>query len=820
MTLGPYVGGDGSSSAKLVVCGEAPGAEEERNGLPFVGQSGQMVRAMIKEAGIHPEEVYYTNVVKHRPPDNDIHRLKEYGKRIEDYDAQLWEEIYAIKPNAILAFGGTALNALTGETGIEKWRGSILQSRHGFPKVISTIHPAAILHKESDGKMRSWKDKTFIQWDVNRAVYQSKFQELIVPKRNILICKNSLDLYRFLNSATKYGSVDIETFRTIPQCVGIAFNRYEAMSVPLFNIMSARNPNGIGRSDMLQIWKMLAEYLCDPNFAKIGQNFKFDEGLLDVCYNRTLPFGMKVRGFHFDTQLGFRTLYPELPAKLQFISSVLTEMPYYKDEGKEYNPKKDKLDRWLIYNGKDAVVTYECFENELKELQEAGLEDFFFNRVMPLHPFYSRIEGRGILRDVQVQKELDRKYQDHQKRLEEELLELTGGIVVNVMSNGQRGQVAALLFGVLKIPVRKGTDEETLNALLRNVVKDSKKKRIIEVILELRKVRKTRGTYINAKSHPDGRLRTGYRIVLETGRTSTSVLKAPVTTEPMGMAFQTITKHGDVGSDLRSMFIPDPGYVFLEPDLSQAESRVVALLARDERALKLFKYGVDIHRVTYSWIAERAIEFFDLFLLENNDALCKEMAKQINKALKDRTEDWERQMGKKFRHAGERDMHKKRASEMTGLSEWRAGKILEKFHLTNSGIRDVYFKEIRECLQENNRILRSPFGRQRQFLNKWGEDLFREAYSELPQNVVSDQVKYAAQRTEKRIPAMMILQESHDSYLCQVPIGIVDRCLPIIKEELEQPIDFSKCSLPRGELIIPCEIGFSTLNWEKMEKIV
>jgi hypothetical protein len=102
----------------------------------------------------------------------------------------------------------------------------------------------------------------------------------------------------------------------------------------------------------------------------------------------------------------------------------------------------------------------------------------------------------------------------------------------------------------------------------------------------------------------------------------------------MGCAFQTITKHGEVGSDIRSMYIPDPGYVFLEPDLSQAESRVVALLARDERAIKLFRYGVDIHRVTYSWIAERNIEFFDEFLTEKDDLKCKELAAKINTDLR------------------------------------------------------------------------------------------------------------------------------------------------------------------------------------------
>jgi DNA polymerase-1 len=352
---------------------------------------------------------------------------------------------------------------------------------------------------------------------------------------------------------------------------------------------------------------------------------------------------------------------------------------------------------------------------------------------------------------------------------------------------------------------------------MRNVVKDPLKRAVIENVQETRKVRKTLGTYIRAKSHPDGKLRTGYRIILETGRTSTSVLKPPVTTEPLGMAFQTITKHSEVGEDLRSQFVPDPGYVFIEPDLSQAEARVVAALARDDRLQKLFEYGIDIHRVTASWIEDCSPnELLGRFFEQPSRIL----AAEINGILKSRIGEQSRQLGKKFRHAGHYDMGKREASVQAGVSEWKANQILTKFHKTNPNIKEVFHREIQEFLRDNNRTLTNPFGRQRQFFNKWGEELFKEAYANIPQGTVSDHLKFAMIRIEERAPFIELLEESHDSFLAQVRVAGVNSALPIIKEELEAPIDMSKCSLPRGEIVIPCEIKLGKKNWLEMERVL
>jgi uracil-DNA glycosylase family 4 len=816
-----YVGGEGPLSAKLVVVGEAPGIHEEQQCRPFVGPSGKIVDAILNDAGAPRRQVYLTNVVKIRPPDNKIKDLQLLGKTISDFIPELYEEIDKIRPNCILAFGATALEALTGYSGIEKYRGSILQSRFGPYKVVGTLHPAAILHGESEG-MKSWKDLSYIRWDVERAVCQSKFPELKLPHRDLIICRNAQQLYRFLqaNKDKKYVSVDIETFKTIPICIGLAFSKDVAISIPLLN---KPMDSGMTRLDLIDCWQQVSQMMANPYVEKIGQNFKFDERQLSTCLNGTRNFGIVTRGFYFDTLLAFRVLYPELSGSLQFSTSVLTEEPYYKDEGKEYNPKRDKSDRLLLYNAKDAAVTYEVYERELEELQERGLTKFFFEFQMPLHPFYSRIEDRGILRDNFAKHYLHEKYKIQLEDLQKELNELTEEYFegpVNVLSNskGTKGDVPALLYVGMKLPIRKGVAEKDIDGLLRNVVKDPKKRRILELILEIRKVRKTIGNYIDVEVDHRGRLLTGYRIILETGRTSTNTLKPPVTTRPMGLAFQTITKHGVVGSDLRRMFIPDPGCIFLEPDLSGAEARVVAILADDFRLLKAFKYDIDIHRLTASWIfGNSPEELLDEFWRAPY-AECTAIAAKLNAALKASINEEQRQLGKKFRHAGHYDMQKKTASENAKIPEARAEQILKKFHETNPNIKQKFHKEIQDALKMNGQTLVSPNGRQRLFLNRWGDELFREAYSQIPQSTVSDQTKKAARECERRIPELQILVECHDSFLAQIPIGKVDKALPIIKEEMESPIDFANCSLPRGILVIPVEIKVGH-NWEQMEKV-
>lgn len=359
-----YVPGYGNSNSKLMIIGDYPNKNEEESGIPL---SSSMIDDLLEQCGVSREQFYFTNVIKVRPPQNDINKLSMLGKTIEDFLPQLWEEIKGINPNCILAFGETALNALTSKDGIKKWRGSVLPNCHSvLPKVVSTVHPGAILNSgESEGGMISWKDLAYISLDVRRAIEQSKFREYNVPKRNLWVAKNSGQVWNFFerNRNSPYASIDIETFKTYPMCIGIAFNNYESCCIPLFKIAGKSHSIEIAGQDRIETWRLVSEFLASDT-KKIGQNFKFDQTQLEKRLR------MKVNNFYFDTMLAFHCLHAELWKSLAFQTSIYTLEPYYKDEGKEFNPKVDDPERFLLYCARDAVTTYELAEMYMKDMEE------------------------------------------------------------------------------------------------------------------------------------------------------------------------------------------------------------------------------------------------------------------------------------------------------------------------------------------------------------------------------------------------------------------------------------------------------------------
>ena len=365
-----------------------------------------------------------------------------------------------------------------------------------------------------------------------------------------------------------------------------------------------------------------------------------------------------------------------MPKKLAVISSILTEQPYYKDEGSEYIPGKHNFDRLLLYNARDCVVEFECFEEEIKQLQEEPeLYSFFTDKVMPLHRLYSNMEDVGLLIDKEIRKQLHKKYSDMRDEKYDRLLDRIIDEDESIRDSFRKfnpnspKQVANLIYGYLKCPARKDTGEDTIKSLANNTVKDERRKFILTGILEQRKIRKTIGTYLEANLSEDQRIRTEMMIVgTESGRTSTQVRKAPVVVTQEGLALQTMTKHEDVtmdagGADLRSMFIADEGYSFIEPDLSQAEDRVVCVLAKDWDALKEYertKFNYNKHEI-------------------KDDRHTKTCIPVCNLLFEDVT-DFDRQIGKRTRHAGNYLIGKHEFMLMLAkfgifVSEWRTGKI-------------------------------------------------------------------------------------------------------------------------------------------------
>ena len=157
---------DGNPNAKVMIIGEGPGANEDKEGFPFVGRAGQLLDKMLNAINLSRRNVYITNVVNYRPPEN----RKPTEKEVERYLPYLKKHIEIIKPKIILLLGSTAMNAILKNADvISKMRGKWIEIEINKLKVFSIVsfHPAYLL-RQPDQKKFSWIDLKMIREKLRR----------------------------------------------------------------------------------------------------------------------------------------------------------------------------------------------------------------------------------------------------------------------------------------------------------------------------------------------------------------------------------------------------------------------------------------------------------------------------------------------------------------------------------------------------------------------------------------------------------------------------------------------------------------------------
>jgi DNA polymerase len=162
---------DGSPDASLVFIGEAPGAEEDIQGKPFVGRAGRLLTVIVERAGLPRNEVYICNILKHRPPEN----RNPLPDEIAACTPYLVEQLSIIKPKTIVTLGNFSSKfMLNTDEGITRLRGNIMKSHYGYD-IIPTYHPAAVL--------RNVNLQSDLESDIRKAVRSVKSQKSLTGKK-------------------------------------------------------------------------------------------------------------------------------------------------------------------------------------------------------------------------------------------------------------------------------------------------------------------------------------------------------------------------------------------------------------------------------------------------------------------------------------------------------------------------------------------------------------------------------------------------------------------------------------------------------------
>ena len=152
---------DGNPKSKIMFIGEAPGANEDQEGLPFVGRAGMLLDKMLASINLDRKKIYISNIVNYRPPEN----RRPSEMEIKRYLPFISKHIEIINPKILVLLGSTAMNALIGdEVVISKMRGKWIEKKIGScnTSVIITFHPAFLMRQPAQKKM-AWIDLKMIR---------------------------------------------------------------------------------------------------------------------------------------------------------------------------------------------------------------------------------------------------------------------------------------------------------------------------------------------------------------------------------------------------------------------------------------------------------------------------------------------------------------------------------------------------------------------------------------------------------------------------------------------------------------------------------
>ena len=489
---------DGDTTSDIAVVAEAPGPRETQLKLPLIGGSGKFLWDVLATFGIRRQHCYITNVVKKQLVD-DVQAGKKgvsHGE-LSHWKALLdWELSQLPNCRYVLVLGDLALQAIVGDTGIDKWRGSVVGD--ATRTFVIANNPALIMRKPSlEPIFRLDISKLDMvrrgQWHEHniRAIYDP------TPQEAIQWCDKMIQ-------EGKTVSFDIEVISNETACVGFANNAHEGMCINF----RGRTHNRWSVADEIRVRRSIQRVLRHASVNLVAQNAGFDCGWL--WYKDRI----KTRPVWVDTLLAHHTLHPTWPHNLGFLTTQYTTHPFYKDEKDAWREGGDIGSFWE-YNVKDVCITWEVARKLEKELQQQKLWPFFRNHVMKLQPHLVTATVLGNKIDTAMRDKLNTDFSAEVDRLANDFRLAariaTGDDTIDPNPNSPK-QLGELLFTKLRLVGKNtSTDEANRNAMIENPRTSEEARRMLAILNEYKEQHKLLSTYIEASIDDDGRMRSDYK---------------------------------------------------------------------------------------------------------------------------------------------------------------------------------------------------------------------------------------------------------------------------------------------------------------------
>ena len=767
----------GSPRAKLWIVGEAPGADEIAAGKPFVGSSGKLLRAILRDVGIDPNLCYITNVVMQRPRNNDIGLLckppRFESETYKRYERLLHTTIERYKPEGIIAVGGTALWALTKNVGISKYSGSILTGVHGT-KVLPVTHPAAAL--------RNYKLRHIIRAHL-RKIQNYRIPDPVYPRK--IIAPRSSEAFsnlltRVMRAANKHTiAFDIEFVNNEVSCISFAWaddiRYFSSVTSIVFPLLCA-NGNYISYETELGFWHGV-KCLLEANYTKVAQNSIYDLTVLRRRYN------IHAHRVH-DTMVMMGVAYPDMPKDLGTLTSLYTLHPYYKDDRRgERRTPKDWQTYWL-YNATDSAVLLPILHGLMGDLQDLGLEQTYLKQ-LSIIPICIAMGELGIKVDLEAMNTERSEIEQHIKHTSN-MLRNHVGFDINHRSPIQLKEYFYKQQKVKPYLSRTtgkvSVNEEALEAISRRE-KGKPSAFAANLILKLRDYETKVGRYLKPE-----------KWMSEAGCPRALCTYDPIGTK-QGRLSSRATPFGEganlqnIPRELRHLWQADEGCVLATLDYAQAENRIVAYLAQEEQLIAAFERGDDIHKLTASII----------FGIPPDQVSSEPGSSGIGTYS-------QRDIGKRSNHGLNYDMGWKNYAKLLRIPAFQAKRIINKYFAGYPRIRTKFQYNIRKLVFAGKPVT-NLLGRKRYYLTR-PEEACREAYSFIPQSTVADLMVHYVMPYVHNNRKLQLLLQLHDSVTVQIPIRygvdtIINELIKL-KHAMEVPLHANKTFV----IPVDCKVGY------------